>query len=123
MIDSKSGDIILRMEAGFPANGRTVNAGELEKTLFTFLPVCVRQTLYQKAYKKEELEQVIFLERQIKEQGFEGFIQGQMTGNLAMPRKQELYAALNRCRGLIQIVKKCEFHIRQQTADIQVVFQ
>ena len=51
-------------------------------------------------------EAVTLLERQIKEQGFEGFIQGQMTGNLAMPRKQELYAALNRCRELIQIVKK-----------------
>ena len=28
---------------------------------------------------------------------------GMITGNLAMPRKQELYAALNRCRELIRI--------------------
>lgn len=44
-IEPQSGDIILRMEIGFPANGRTVNAGELEKILFDFLPDCVRETL------------------------------------------------------------------------------
>lgn len=61
VIDPGTGDLILRMEVGFPANGRTINAGELEKILFTFLPVCVRQTLYQKAYPKEELESVMHL--------------------------------------------------------------
>ena len=30
-IDPKSGDTVLRMEIGFPANGRTINARELEK--------------------------------------------------------------------------------------------
>ena len=30
---------------GFPANGRTVNARELEKMLFDFLPDCVNETL------------------------------------------------------------------------------
>ncbi len=61
VIDPNTGSLILRMEVGFPANGRTINAGELEKILFTFLPVCVRQTLYQKAYPKEELESVMHL--------------------------------------------------------------
>lgn len=45
-IDAKSGDIALRMEIGFPANGRTVNSGELIKILFDFLPECVRGALY-----------------------------------------------------------------------------
>jgi len=31
---------------------------------------------------------------------------GAVPGNLAMPRKQELYAALNRCRGLIHVEGK-----------------
>ncbi len=45
-IDGTSGDIILRMEIGFPANGRTINARELEKILFDFLPKCVKKSLY-----------------------------------------------------------------------------
>ena len=35
----------LRFEIGFPANGRTINAAELAKILFDFLPVCVHTTL------------------------------------------------------------------------------
>lgn len=38
--------IIMRFEVGFPANGRSVNAGELEKILFRILPDCVRKSLY-----------------------------------------------------------------------------
>ncbi|MCM1538176.1 MAG: ABC-ATPase domain-containing protein [bacterium] len=38
--------IIVRFEVGFPANGRSVNAGELEKILFRILPDCVRKSLY-----------------------------------------------------------------------------
>lgn len=37
----RSGRVTLRFEVGFPANGRTINARELEKILFDFLPVCV----------------------------------------------------------------------------------
>ena len=42
----KSGDLTLRLEVGFPANGRTVNSGELIKILFDFLPVCVKASLF-----------------------------------------------------------------------------
>ncbi len=41
----RSGAVTLRFEVGFPANGRTINARELEKILFDFLPVCVEQGL------------------------------------------------------------------------------
>lgn len=44
-LDPKSGDVLLRLEAGFPANGRTINARELEKILFDFLPQCVKASL------------------------------------------------------------------------------
>lgn len=44
-IDAKTGGIVLRMEIGFPANGRTVNSRELEKILFAFLPECVKESL------------------------------------------------------------------------------
>ena len=53
--------IIVRFEVGFPANGRTINALELEKILFEFLPVCVEQSLYYAKTPARELEQVIFL--------------------------------------------------------------
>lgn len=54
-------EIIIRFEAGFPANGRTINATELEKILFDFIPVCVEQSLYYDKTPKQELEKTIFL--------------------------------------------------------------
>ena len=44
-LDPERGDVQLRLEVGFPANGRTINARELEKILFDFLPRCVQETL------------------------------------------------------------------------------
>lgn len=54
-------DVILRFEAGFPANGRTVNAGELEKMLFQFIPPCVKASLYYSALDKKAVQAVIWL--------------------------------------------------------------
>lgn len=53
--------VIVRFEVGFPANGRTINAPELEKILFDFIPVCVEQSLYYDKTPKHELEKTIFL--------------------------------------------------------------
>ena len=44
----------------------------------------------------------VFYEKAQRE-GFEAFCQGDVPGNLILPRKQELYAALNRCRGLLKV--------------------
>lgn len=60
-IDEKNGDVLIRMEIGFPANGRTVNAGELKKILFGFLPQCVEKTLFAKAYRPEALLENAYL--------------------------------------------------------------
>ncbi len=57
----KDGDLVLRFEAGFPANGRTINARELEKMLFDILPDCVRRSLYYGKIDKEKLRQAICL--------------------------------------------------------------
>jgi len=51
-----SGDITVRMEIGFPANGRTINSPELIKILFDFLPICVRESLFYRSLDKKELE-------------------------------------------------------------------
>lgn len=45
-INPSNGDILLHMEIGFPANGRTINAQELSRILFDFLPSCVQNTLF-----------------------------------------------------------------------------
>ena len=41
-------EITPRFAVGFPANGRTINARELEKILFTYLPECVKHSFYYK---------------------------------------------------------------------------
>lgn len=51
----------LRFEVGFPANGRTINAPELEKILFEYLPVCVEQSLFYAKLPKGEAEEAVFL--------------------------------------------------------------
>jgi len=60
-VNPTNGDVEVRMEIGFPANGRTINAGELIKILFDFLPLCVRQTLLAASCPKASLENVLFL--------------------------------------------------------------
>ena len=57
-LDGKTGDILLRLEVGFPANGRTINARELEKILFDFLPRCVQSSLFCRNLDLRALEAV-----------------------------------------------------------------
>lgn len=44
-MDPHTGSLVMRLEVGFPANGRTINARELEKILFHLLPRCVDRAL------------------------------------------------------------------------------
>ena len=60
-IDPKSGDIVLHMEIGFPANGRTINARELEKILFDFVPECVKYALFYKNMDAKRLRTIVDL--------------------------------------------------------------
>ena len=57
----RAGAVTLRFEVGFPANGRTINAPELEKILFDFIPACVEQGLWYANTPKGEVAQVIAL--------------------------------------------------------------
>ena len=50
--------ITARFEAGFPANGRTINSGELVKILFDFLPRCVKTVFYYKSRPAREVKDV-----------------------------------------------------------------
>ena len=53
--------IIARFHVGFPAFGRTINAGELEKILFDFLPRCVENSFFYRKLDPKKVEQAVFL--------------------------------------------------------------
>lgn len=53
--------VTVRFTVGFPANGRTINAFELEKILFEFLPSCVEKSLLYKNLPQKAVESVVFL--------------------------------------------------------------
>ena len=49
--------LIVRFEVGFPANGRTINAQELEKILLDFLPQIVKKCLVYQAWDKTKVQE------------------------------------------------------------------
>ena len=53
--------ITARFAVGFPANGRTINARELEKILFEYLPVCVTQAFSYKNLNAKAVQAAIEL--------------------------------------------------------------
>lgn len=57
-INPSSGDILLRMEVGLPANGRTINGREAVKIFFELIPVCVQKSLYYRSLDKRRLEKI-----------------------------------------------------------------
>ena len=74
-------EITARFFIGFPANGRTINATELEKILFDFLPACIEKAFFYKNTDHAKLEQAIFLAEdqdsirtQLKEKNLVAFV-------------------------------------------------
>lgn len=53
--------IIARFHVGFPAFGRTINAGELEKILFDFLPRCVESSFFYRKLDAKQTEAAVYL--------------------------------------------------------------
>ena len=77
----KDGSVIIRFEAGFPANGRSVNGYELIKMLFDFVPEAVNKSLYYKNISKNALEKAIklcedqqYIRSRLPELGLKAFI-------------------------------------------------
>lgn len=80
-IQAEKGDILLWLEIGFPANGRTINARELEKILFDFLPECVKKSLYYKSLEAGKVQQVMelsedqqYIREELKKRGLSAFV-------------------------------------------------
>ena len=89
-INQESGDILIRMEIGFPANGRTVNSRELEKIFFEFLPECVKSTLFYKALPAKEITDWVnlssdqqYIREQLKQLRLTAFV----ADNAILPRE------------------------------------
>ena len=57
-LNPNTGEIVLRLEVGFPANGRTINARELEKILFDLLPRCVQSSLIYRNLDQARLQAI-----------------------------------------------------------------
>ena len=77
----RRGAVTLRFEVGFPANGRTINAPELEKILFDFLPVCVDRGLRYASTPKGEVAQITalaedqhFIRQELERLGLAAFV-------------------------------------------------
>lgn len=73
--------IEIRFFVGFPAAGRTILAGELEKILFQILPPCIEKIFFYRSLPAREVKEVIalaedqfFLRREIKKRGLVAFI-------------------------------------------------
>ena len=77
----QDGTLIIRMEIGFPANGRTINSRELIKILFEFLPGCVKKSLYYSSLNKKDVqknaelaEDQQFIREQLPKLGLAAFV-------------------------------------------------
>ena len=80
-MDNHRGSVTVRLEIGFPAHGRTIDAKALEKILFGYLPECVKKTLYFSAVPAKELQKAVHLaedtaslRRQLKEKNLAAFV-------------------------------------------------
>lgn len=78
---SSDGSVAVRFEAGFPANGRSVNAGELVKMLFQFVPEAAQIALFYDRLNKNALKAAIelardqqFIREHLSEQGLAAFL-------------------------------------------------
>ena len=74
-------ELTARFAIGFPANGRTINARELDKILFEYLPECVDRAFYYKNLDARKIQAAIDLaedqraiRRQLKEKGLVAFV-------------------------------------------------
>lgn len=80
-INDRDGSITLRMEIGLPANGRTINAGELIKILFEYIPEAVHRSLRHQSLNAAKIENAVglamnqdFIRKELKRRSLVAFI-------------------------------------------------
>ena len=84
------GVITVRFHVGFPAFGRTINAGELECILFDFLPACVKRALFHDSLDARQVEAAVHLAEdqealraRLREEGLVAFV----ANGAVLPRR------------------------------------
>lgn len=86
----KNGEVTLRFDAGFPADGRTINAIELKKILFEYIPACVQKALLYKNVNQAQLRAVIELaedQHAVREQLKERKLAAFVANGAVLPRQ------------------------------------
>ena len=93
------GQLLVRFSVGFPANGRTINASQLERILFEFLPACVQSVLFYRRLPAAKVQAVIhlaedqqFIRSQLEPMGLCAFVANgsvlpRQSGVSALPMK------------------------------------
>lgn len=73
--------IIARFSVGFPAFGRTIDAGGLEKILFDFLPNCVENSFFYQKLNRQRVQDAVWLAEDqkalrdiLKQEGWAAFV-------------------------------------------------
>lgn len=76
-----SGRVLVRLEMGFPANGRRIRSRELERMLIQFLPKVVSETLYYHKTQEKQFRQVAelaedqkFIRQELKKRNLVAFV-------------------------------------------------
>lgn len=85
-----AGKITARFHIGFPAFGRIIDAGGLEKILFEYLPACVENSFFYRKLDKKKTEEAVYLAEDqkavrdyLKKEGLVAFV---ANGSI-LPRK------------------------------------
>ena len=93
---------------GFSVNRETVDMRYVEQltdpeqlTALAYMIKYMKLHIFDGSRTVQEAVEKLYEE--IAAKGFSAFCGPDIPGNLALPRKQELYAALDRCRGLVRI--------------------
>lgn len=80
-VDLANGDVLVRFSVGFPANGRSINARELDKILFQYLPIAVEKACLFANIDQRKCQQVIeladdqrYIRERMKEEGLIAFV-------------------------------------------------
>lgn len=111
----EDGSIIVRMEIGFPARGRTIDARELERILYQYLPDCVHQVLYYEKLSKEKIRSVLelaqdqqFIRQQLEPMGLVAFV----ANGAVLPRESGI--SDKPMRGSVAFVSPKEYEVTME---------
>lgn len=80
-LNPADGSLLIRLEIGFPANGRTINAPELARILFDFLPECAERSFLFRNLDREACQKVRrlcedqeYIRRELTARGLSAFV-------------------------------------------------